>query len=185
MTSYDPVTEEVTFTVPAHLDRVAVNIIAGKDKIVTATNDYCLVEDTPSDFDVDSFGEEKKEDKDPEADVREKRYWAYTYGPQLTEEEKEGLSSAVQKACEGRTIRKTTKESIDAASFNNFKDNGGRTIRSRQSNVNTPSFSSTNETIPGCYSVKEACYFRAHSAWCYTPIKHDLSITKVNFIPTT
>ena len=153
VTSYDPVTQEATFTVPAHSNRVAVNIIAGKEKIVTATNDYCLVETTPSDFNVEDFGEQQEE-KDPETDQREKNYWVYTYGKQLTEEEKETLSATALKSCEGRTIRWATKEKIDADSFNSFNAAGGRTITSRQSQGNTPSFSNTNETIPGCTSVK-------------------------------
>ena len=53
--SYDPVIKEATIDVPAHNDRVGVRIIIGEQYTVTVSSEYCVVEDTPEDFDFERF----------------------------------------------------------------------------------------------------------------------------------
>ena len=55
--SFDPVNQEATFVVPGHLDRVSVTVVQGKDRTVTAFNEYCMVDYSQSEVDPETFSE--------------------------------------------------------------------------------------------------------------------------------
>ena len=163
--SYDPINEEAIITVPAHLDRVAVNIIVNAEQMVTATSDLCIVEDTPEDMDPANFADERSAATSPEeieADERVKQYFVSSIGAELTEAEKEELSESAKRACEGRPIAWSTRESVEVEQFNNLQNNEGRVLVTDQSNsrqkrqLQTP-FPASSNTIEGCTSVKVTC----------------------------
>ena len=60
--SYNPETKELTISVPAHGDRVAVTVIIGEDVMTKVDNQYCMVGDTPNNTSSSPSSEEPSEE---------------------------------------------------------------------------------------------------------------------------
>ena len=118
-------------------------------------------------------------------DVRPKKFFIYEYLDELSEAEKSQLSAAAKKACEGKPIRKTSKEEVTEEEFNKLKSGGGVVSGTSKRQISIPGCKTAKvcsvQTPKFIYKIdfQESCYYRPSSAWCYTPIYHSLSITKV------
>ena len=135
---YDPNTKEATITVPAHLDRIAISVVVGEEKTTVVSDTSCVVEDTPSDLDVTSFGRRTRQaSEDGEiTPSKPKKFKVYTDLGEMTSEEQAQLSEGTKNACKGKPIHKTKIEEVDEATFNQLKRNNSLTISTARNDIN-------------------------------------------------
>ena len=135
---YDPNTKEATITVPAHLDRIAISVVVGEEKTTVVSDTSCVVEDTPSDLDVTSFGRRTRQaSKDGEiTPSKPKKFKVYTDLGEMTADEQAQLSEGTKNACKGKPIHKTKIEEVDEATFNQLKGNNSLTISTARNDIN-------------------------------------------------
>ena len=161
--SFDPVLEEAYVIVPAHLNRLAVNIVVNKRIMVTSTSDFCLVEETPDSVDIETYSEPQKEATE---DSNDKEYFVYEFLEEVSDTQT--LSAAALYACRNRTIRKAVRVSVDDATFENLEK--GAVVKQ-----------DTNSTLQGCSKTKRVCMSRSGNSWAtnFFPLLKTLSISKV------
>ena len=117
--SYNPDTKELTLSVPAHGDNVAVTAIIGVDQMVTSYDNYCVVGDPPADHTTEVY-ENSSTDEGNEVDPASvvKVYSFNVVEGEMTEAEKAALPESFKTACKDKPIQKSKKIEVDEATFN-------------------------------------------------------------------
>ena len=121
--SFDPNTGDVTLTVPAHGNNVAVTVlIAGPSNarsksfgMVTSFDDYCLVGEPPSDFSNSAYS--SPDDSDEFTNSTNKSHHLNIIGSDLTEQEKSSLPESFLAVCKDKPIKNVTKVVVDEEGF--------------------------------------------------------------------
>ena len=130
--SYDPSTGDVTLTVPAHGDNVAVTVlIAGPSNtrstsfgMVTSFDDYCLVGEAPTDFSTSSYTNPSESDEFTNS--TQKSHHLNVVGADLTEQERSSLPASFLAVCKDKPIKRatkveTTEENFDEENFEHIE----------------------------------------------------------------
>ena len=118
--SYNPDTKELTLSVPAHGDNVALTAIIGVDQMVTSYDNYCVLGDPPTDHTTDVSESSSSSDEANEVDPNsvDKVYTFNVVEGELTDAERAELPDSFQTACKGKPIQKTKQIVVDEATFN-------------------------------------------------------------------
>ena len=117
--SYNPDTKELTLSVPAHGNNVALTAIIGVDQMVTSYDNYCVLGDPPADHTTEvnensSSGDEAEVDPDSV----DKVYTFNVVEGELTDAERAALPESFQTACKDKPIQKSKKIVVDEATYN-------------------------------------------------------------------
>lgn len=135
--SYNPDTNEVTLSVPAHGTNVALTAIIGEESMVTSYDNYCVVGDPPANHTNSVSESSNSTDEADELDSTTivKVYYLNVVEGEMTEAEREALPESFKTACQGKPIQKTKKVVVDEATFNqdNFDSVEGVRAVTRQS----------------------------------------------------
>ena len=127
--SYNPDTNEVTLSVPAHGSNVALTAIIGEESMVTAFDNYCVVGDPPANHtnsvSEDSNSTDEAEEIDSNTIV--KVYYLNVVEGEMTEAERDALPESFKTACKDKPIQKTKKVVVDEATFN--QDNFAKELK--------------------------------------------------------
>ena len=118
--SFNPDTKELTLSVPAHGNNVALTAIIGVDQMVTSYDNYCVLGDPPSDFttEVNENSASSDEANEVDPDSVEKVYTFNVVEEELTDTEKAELPESFQTACKDKPIQKSKNIVVDEATFN-------------------------------------------------------------------
>ena len=118
--SYNPDTKELTLTVPAHGDNVALTAIIGVDQMVTSYDNYCVLGDPPTDHTTEVYESSSSSDDANEVDPDsvDKVYTFNVVEGELTDAERAELPESFKTACKGKPIQKTKRIVVDEATFN-------------------------------------------------------------------
>ena len=135
--SYNPDTNEVTLSVPAHGSNVALTAIIGEESMVTSYDNYCVVGEPPANHTNSVSESSNSTDEADELDSTTivKVYYLNVVEGEMTEAEREALPESFKTACQGKPIQKTKKVVVDEATFNqdNFDSVEGVRAVARQS----------------------------------------------------
>ena len=118
--SYNPDTKELTLSVPAHGDNVAVTAIIGVDRMVTSYDNYCVLGDPPADHttEVNENSASSDQENEVDPDSIDKVYTFNVVEGELTDAERAALPESFQTACKDKPIQKSRQIAVDEATFN-------------------------------------------------------------------
>ena len=147
--SYNPESNEVSLSVPAHGDNVALKAIIGMDKMVTSYDNYCIVGDPPAYHTTEvSKRYRSTENVDEfESGTVQTVYSFNVVEGELTEAERAELPETFQAACKDKPIQKTKRIEVDESTFKEDSFNSVVTIRKRKSPNDKDSFSSSLDSV--------------------------------------
>ena len=147
--SYNPDTKEVTLSVPAHGDNVALTAIIGVDKMVTSYDNYCIVGDPPADHTTAVSERSRSTNNVDEFDSGTVRtvYSFNVVEGELTDAERAELPESFQSACKDKPIQKTKRIEVDQDTFQEDSYNSVVTIRRRKSSKNMDSITDSFENV--------------------------------------
>ena len=135
--SYNPDTNEVTLSVPAHGSNVALTAIIGEETMVTSYDNYCVVGEPPANHTNSVSESSNSTDEADELDSTTivKVYYLNVVEGEMTEAERDALPESFKAACQGKPIQKTKKVVVDEATYNqdNFDSVEGVRAVARQS----------------------------------------------------
>ena len=125
--SYNPDTKELTVNVPAHSDREAITVIYGETSMVTSYTAYCIMGDTPADFDTSTYNNPQSESPAPldSSNVESVFIFNVVGESEMTDDEKENLPESFKSLCGSKPVFTSSKVVVDEATFmqSNFFNN--------------------------------------------------------------
>ena len=125
--SYNPNTKELTVNVPAHSDREAITVIYGETSMVTSYTAYCIMGDTPADFDTSTYNNPQSESPAPldSSNVESVFIFNVVGEGEMTDDEKENLPESFKSLCGSKPVFNSSKVIVDEATFlqSNFFNN--------------------------------------------------------------
>ena len=133
--SYNSVNKELFIHVPAHADRVAVDIIIGETKMITSHQRYCTFGEAPEHFNISAYENPRKRNLKAStpslalnsSSVASGYYFDFVDG-YLTDEEKDSLPKSFRYLCGNKPIKQTRKCIVDKQSFNSFNIFNGSSL---------------------------------------------------------
>jgi len=164
--SYNPDTKEMTLSVPAHGNNVALKAIIGAAQMVTSYDNYCVVGDSPDDVTTKFSGRSSRSDVDEVDSATVVKVYSFNVVEgDMTDAERAQLPESFQNACKDKPIQKTKRVVVDEATFNqdsldsaeegrgtlDFDFSFGLTRSSRQDNCSSQKTS--------CSKFDKGCYF--------------------------
>ena len=117
--SYNPESKEMTLSVPAHGNNVALQAIIGVDKMVTSYDNYCVVGDPPADYTTEVSERSSRSNVDEVDSATVVKVYSFNVVEgEMTDAERAELPESFRNACKDKPIQKTKRVVVDEATFN-------------------------------------------------------------------
>ena len=117
--SYNPESKEMTLSVPAHGNNVALKAIIGVDQMVTSYDNYCVVGNSPADYTTEVSERSSRSNVDEVDSITVAKVYSFNViEGEMTDVERAELPESFRNACKDKPIQKTKRVVVDEATFN-------------------------------------------------------------------